>query len=322
MLTHFTFLLLSSQGRKTTDSQNNKRVEKMTITKAKSAVSSIAISSKIEFITPEEARKILSKNTNNRPLKIGTIRYYKQLIERGLWELNGESIKIAKDGTLLDGQHRLEAISQSNVGVQTFVIRGLEKDVFTSIDAGKSRNHGDYLSIAGHSGNVKVLAAAARIAMFFGNDGNFKVHGTKAQGKQRNKVSPYDIVIYVEKHKGLIESCDKVTSKMSNIVPTSIAVGCHYVFSMINVEKAEEFFHQLSTGEKLKLGSPVLALRNRLISLRGDGRAGEGHRRMLVYYLVHAWNAFMAGRELKEIKYKTDYEIKIDKFKEHVLSNW
>jgi hypothetical protein len=294
----------------------------MVFTNKKPSEVTVPLSSKVETVTPTMAREMLSKNTNNRNMKSGIVKYYQAEIENGNWDVNGESIKIATDGTLLDGQHRLEAISRSGVAVDTFVVRGLNKDVFTTIDAGKSRNHGDYLKIAGHDGNTTTLAAAGRISMFFGEDGVFRVGGHGTAGKQGNRVSPEDMVVYVEKHPGLAESIAKIQKSVGKILPTSIAIGCHYIFSIIDMEKADDFFHLLCTGESLKVGNPVLALRNRLISLRGDGRAGEGHRRMLVYYVVHAWNAYMSGRELKEVKYQTDYEIKIDGFKDSVLSNW
>lgn len=276
------------------------------------------ITSSIEFITPEIARELLSMNNNNRPMRKGIVKFYMSEIVRGHWQVNGESIKIASDGTILDGQHRLEAISLTGIGMHTFIVRGLDRNVFTTIDNGKARNHADYLSISGVEGNTTTLAAAARISMYFNNDGVFKTKGANGT----NKVSPEDIVIYVEKHSGLQESLGKIQNRIGKIIPQSIAVGCHYIFSIIDMEKTDQFFNSLCTGEGLKLGSPILALRNRLISLRGDGRAGEGHRRMLVYYVVHAWNSFMKDRELKEIKYQTDYEIKIDNFKENVLSNW
>ena len=55
---------------------------------------------KIEFITPKLAEKLLSKNCINRPVKKTTVDYYSDIIKRGQWELNGESIKISKEGIL------------------------------------------------------------------------------------------------------------------------------------------------------------------------------------------------------------------------------
>lgn len=283
------------------------------------------ITSKLETVTPEIARSMLAKNTSNRAMRKGIVQYYEREIKNGKWDVNGESIKIAFDGTLLDGQHRLEAISRSGCPIETFVVRGLPRDTFVTIDAGKSRDHGDYLKIAGYEGHTKTLAAAARISMFFGNEGIFRVHGDQSGGMAKvsgNRVSPEDIVTYVEKHPGLLESSSKLQKRLGKILPPAIAIGLHYIFSLLDMEKADDFFETLATGENLKVGNPVLALRNRLISLRGDGRAGEGHRRMLVYYVVRAWNAFTAEEKLENINYKTEYEIKVNGFKDSVLNNW
>lgn len=272
------------------------------------------ITSQIEYITPQIARDLLAKNTNNRSMNPSTVKYYEKQILNGQWDVNGESIKIAVDGTLLDGQHRLEAISRSNSGIDTFVTRGLPKHVFTTIDNGKSRSHGDYLKIDGIEGNHGLIAAAARISILFKKSGEVVA--------VRGKLSPEDIVCYVDKHKGLLESVSKLQQKMGKILPSSIAIGCHYVFSIIDMEKADEFFHLLATGEGLFEGSPILTFRNRLLQMRGDGRAGEGHRRMLMYYVVHAFNAYLDGRELRNIPYKTEFQIFLKQFNESCLSNW
>lgn len=273
------------------------------------------IVSAIEFVTPQMAREILSRNTNNRTLKNSLVKFYQREMDNGLWDVNGESIKIAADGTLLDGQHRLEAISRRNKGIDTYVIRGLPKEVFTTIDAGKARTHGDYLKIAGYEGNHCMIAAAARISMLFKRTGEVTTSNS-------GRLSPEEIVRFVEKNPGLLESYGKLQQKLNKILPNSIAIGCHYVFSIINMEKADEFFHLLNTGENLKDGNPVLALRNRLLAHRGDNRAGEGHRRMLLYCTVHAFNAFMDGRELRHLPYKTEYDVFLKRFEESVMPNW
>lgn len=274
-----------------------------------------------ELITPDLARKILSTNINNRNLNSGTVSYYMDQIRRGNWLMNGETIKISwavdgyPDGILLDGQHRLEAISRTGIAVETYIVRGLDPACFTTIDAGKIRSHADYLKIAGHGGNLQTLAAAARIAMSFDAEGVYGTVSTK-------KLSPEDVVCYVDKHPGLEESCTIIMQKIGRIMPASIAIGCHYLFSLIDPDRATEFFQYLTVGEGLKEGNPILTLRNRLISLRGDHRAGTSHRRMLCYYLVHTWNAYTSGRDFKNLPYKSEFEIRVEGFKDSVLSNW
>ena len=101
----------------------------------------------VETITPGEARQILEGNENNRRLNMATVDYYRRQIENGVWQINGESIKLDDRGYLLDGQHRLLAIVKANKPVTTLVVRGLSSEAFKTIDAGKSRSMSDYLKI-------------------------------------------------------------------------------------------------------------------------------------------------------------------------------
>lgn len=78
----------------------------------------------------------------------------------GKWELNGATIVFNCDGTLNDGQHRLEAIVKSGVAVQSFVVRGVTCGA-KHIDRNKPRTIGQWLS---HSGvkNATLVSAVAR----------------------------------------------------------------------------------------------------------------------------------------------------------------
>ena len=78
----------------------------------------------IETITPQLAKDILANNNLNRNINATIVGHYADAISRGQWELNGEAIKIAHDGRLLDGQHRLMAVIKSDTPITTLVIRG------------------------------------------------------------------------------------------------------------------------------------------------------------------------------------------------------
>lgn len=250
----------------------------------------------IEVITPEIASKILERNTNNRNLNKSAVAYYKEQIERGAWQVNGESIKIAHDGTLLDGQHRLRAVVESGKPIKTFVARGLSEESFKTIDAGKSRTHADYLKINGREGALSQLAAAARVAMAFNDSTGEYVYSSK-------KVSPTDMISYVDRHSGLSDSLSIVGENVSRVMSKSVAAGCHYIFSIVDSEAAHQFFESLGTGANLKEGSPILAVRNRLMAIRATGRAGGSHQKMVVAYLVQAFNYFLDGKTLRASLY-------------------
>ena len=70
---------------------------------------------KIVDITPEMAREYLEKNSHNRRLSERSVRNLATAIKNGEWQVNGEAIKVDKEGNLLDGQHRLSAIEKRDV---------------------------------------------------------------------------------------------------------------------------------------------------------------------------------------------------------------
>lgn len=262
-----------------------------------------------ETITPDEASDILKKNTNNRRMSIPTVEYYKRQIVNKQWQANGETIKIAIDGTLLDGQHRLTAIAQAGIPVETLVVRGLDKDAISTIDTGKVRTPGDHLRVQGYSSDSSTLAAASKVAMAFGKDGKYAF--------KHDKLSPTEIIDWVEGHKDIEFSLRRIPQSISTIMPRSVAVGLHYVFSMIDQEKAELFFDYAANGTNLTEHHPVLALRTRLIAMSQKGR-GNATRRQVVSYCVQAFRSFLEGKKLQHVTYNADLEIFLEGLPENM----
>ena len=55
---------------------------------------------RVEYITPDKAKRYLSGNQNNRKLSTSIVNQYSESIKRGEWKLNGESIKFDNDGKI------------------------------------------------------------------------------------------------------------------------------------------------------------------------------------------------------------------------------
>ena len=87
-------------------------------------------------ITPAMAQEWAGLNTRNRPVRYTKVAQFARDMTAGKWMLNGETIKIASDGTILDGQHRLYACIQAEVPFETVVIRGLPMEAQDTIDTG------------------------------------------------------------------------------------------------------------------------------------------------------------------------------------------
>ena len=95
----------------------------------------------IETITPARAAEMLASNTNNRPLRRALVESYARDMAAGNWKLNGETIIMGRDETLLNGQHRLHACVMANVPFTTLVVYGIERDAVMAMDSGANRNH-------------------------------------------------------------------------------------------------------------------------------------------------------------------------------------
>lgn len=100
-----------------------------------------------ESITPPIARNWLSHNTANRNLRRTVVDGYKSLFDRGEYKITHQGIAFSQDGTLVDGQHRLTAISEmpDEFKVTMLVTRELENDAFMAIDLGLKRTAADVL---------------------------------------------------------------------------------------------------------------------------------------------------------------------------------
>lgn len=107
------------------------------------------------------AKAWLEKNTINRPLRRSVVDGIRRSYERGEHRLTHQGIAFAKTGELLDGQHRLTAISQMPKGfsAQVMVTSGLPASTFDAIDQGLKRSHADVLRIEqGHAALARMLA--------------------------------------------------------------------------------------------------------------------------------------------------------------------
>lgn len=102
-----------------------------------------------EFITPESARDMLANNTQNRKIRESFVKSLVGKIESGNWQpFTLDAIGFYEDGSLANGQHRLTAISKSNVeGVWAKVERHIPKEAAIAIDTGKSRSASDNIKI-------------------------------------------------------------------------------------------------------------------------------------------------------------------------------
>ena len=110
----------------------------------------MTISAKIETITPELAKQYLELNfESNRKRSKTAVSKYVKIMKAGKWNVNCDAIGFDELGRLINGQHRLDAVSKFGAPVDFLVVRGLAIASAKGQDTGRRRMMHDRITIDG-----------------------------------------------------------------------------------------------------------------------------------------------------------------------------
>lgn len=250
------------------------------------------IEAKIVRITPAAAKRLLEKN-DNRKLRKAVVERLAIAMANGEWAENGETVKIASNGDVIDGQHRLWAIVKSGATLNILVVSGIERGAYDTIDEGVKRNYSDTLYRRGEV-NYALLASTVRTITMI-RSGSLRKAG----------ISRTRMDITLKRNRKIRESVEFVTSRpRTRIISPSWSAALHYIMVKIDVEMSADFWHKVITGELIKRGDPEFAARSALT------RLGTGIGRHVPMYhkgniCIICWNSKRQGRQVKHIAYKT-----------------
>lgn len=261
-------------------------------------------------ITPESAKMMLEKNTSNRPKSLARINSFAEQMKQGEWALTGESIIIADDGTLLNGQHRLEAVIVAGVAVSFFVIRGINKETFKYMDTGKNRSAGDVLAIAGHA-NASNLASIAKAIIVYERDRVYFIgKGSHVQDKARMGVTNADILAYVKENERLLRKCLNAADqyrKAFNAISMQKYGLLYYLLGNVDTEDANKFLKKFTSGSNLPENSAILKLRDKFINAQLHHR--PYNIKVELGMIFKAWNLFRQGRDRGNINFNMEDDL-------------
>lgn len=249
-------------------------------------------------ITPVLAKEMLEKNIKNRKPSDKHVERLANAMRRGDWKFNGDTISFGQSGNLLDGQHRLLAVIKSGVSISTLVVHGLNDDVFDTKDVGKSRTASDALSVHGIK-NYATIASGAKLII------NLRKHSNPYASKD---VSIVEIEEFVEQTPKIHDVASRVMSSIwtRKYLTPSLATLCMFVFEEKRGTESDAFFDRLEDGVGLSKGSPVLLLRDRLMSDKSDKvRMTASYKAALTF---KAFRLFLDGAEIKYLRVRTEGE--------------
>lgn len=254
------------------------------------------IVAEMEAITPEAAKALLKTNVSNRKLVERTINLYALDMQNGDWDgENGEAIKVAIDGTLLDGQHRLEAVVKAGVTVELLVVRGLARKAQETMDVGRKRSASDTFLLRGEANTTALSAILRRVVLW-----------DKGDRKFREPVTLAEMSAKLEAYPGLRRSADVAcrTNRAFKYLPTSSIGVAHHLTMQINGELAPWFFERIADGADLHTGHPVLVLRDR--ALRDVTQGNRANDVRALAYIIRAWNLYRKGETVTRLQHAPD----------------
>ena len=246
------------------------------------------------LISPDIAEKILvTSNNGNRTISEELVRRMVKALESGKWIYNGQPIIFDENGCLIDGQHRLTAISRAQMSVECLIVTGIDNPMaFHTLDDGKKRGLPCNLSAMGISSSKSVAAIGK---LYYG-----LVHSQDITRFVISTHTEQNIVLaeFIRDIPG-IEEISRLAARTSRLCNTSVMGAALLVFMSIDPAKALEFHKMLHECQFPFSDHPVKALHNRLLRDRLSTVKMNNLERLACIF--KAWNYWRKGKSVKSI---------------------
>lgn len=240
----------------------------------------------ILLVTKDMAENWLAKNSHNRPLNPLKIGKFKRAIQDGKFRLNGETIIIGRDGSLMDGQNRLMAVVETGMAIWSFVIFDVDPTVFATIDGGSPRSNADILSMSGEADGKPLAKALSALARF---------DSPSFANQQLTSIEALDLLV---KNPAIRQSLP-IGNSVKEFIPAALGCAAHYLFRKSNTFKANSFFEVLAKGES----ENNAALQFRELMRKNRTSAKKLQATAVAGLLVKAWNFYQADEVPKILRY-------------------
>jgi hypothetical protein len=246
-------------------------------------------------VTPQFAEALLNNNRLNRPLRPGRVERYARDMAAGNWQMNGETIKVTRDGDLLDGQHRLFAVIESGATVSMLFVEGLSADVMPTIDTGAPRSFSDVLSI-GKRTNTTVVAAALRWLYWYESK-------PRPASNATSKPTHSELAQLLGENPDVVERASEIasTKRARRLVPTSVLCFVYTMAHRIDPARAGAWLGLLESGAEMDAKHPVHQLRERMLS--NATSTAKLPPLDVCALTVKSWNQYITGKRTNVLRW-------------------
>jgi len=285
-------------------------MEPKTISKAKAvnALESDYVKAEVWVIEPWLAEYLLDedKNEHNRSINSANLRLLTRRMKNGEWKLTGEPIILSSEGTLLNGQHRLNACINADKPFESLVVSGIPAENFQFLDAGKSRDAADVFHIEG----VDRAAETARaVAWAWRIEKNPLTNRSAPKGPEA--LAEYrDRYVGIENHLEVGAELAKMLSHpvtaYAGGVSKAMMAALYWTFeNRAGEAKAQNFADLILRGHK-----SVKPLISKLHEQQENSRKNGGRGikdSFAVHLIAYAWGEWVRGRMITEADLQREF---------------
>lgn len=245
----------------------------------------------MQYIDPPFASRLLATNPEHqRSISTANLRKIEQSIREDKFYMTGQPVIVDENGRLLDGQHRLQAVVNTGIGIWTVYVGHVPAEYFKFMDCGKARTFSDVLKTTGHGATNTLAATVTRLAEYLRNPSSVGSAGIFAHSEL------LDVVEAAPR----LDDAIRAVAPCKHILSASQIAWLYYLAREADPEKADYFFRALATGDHLLRTSPIFLLRLRIINDRAEGFHPTPRETQAL--LIKAWNLYMEGKQIKQLK--------------------
>ena len=194
----------------------------------------------VEVITPEKAKEYLATMMNNRHLSKGTVIAYATDIRSNNWDPTS-MIAFDRNGHLIDGQHRLNAVIAANLPATFVVMRNASED--SVFDRGRLRSVSDVLKMTGKVSSDNSSTCHGGVAKLC-----IRMNSKSAK---ESRVTVDQVAEFINAHSesmnAAIRCCSKGTPPITKKA-ACIAAAMYALERGINSDLVSDFFKIVNSG--------------------------------------------------------------------------
>jgi hypothetical protein len=190
-----------------------------------------------------------------------------------------------------------------NKPFETTITWGVPDEYFDTIDDCNTRSLADVLHIKGEASSG-LLSAGLRFLWIYATG------EIERRDLRRGKIATKPLLeATLDKNRKITNSVKFYNMLKARpgglLIPAGMAIGLHYLFSLVDEKRADEYFTRFQSGFDLSEGDPIALLRARLIAANKEASTRLTPPAMY-FYVVTTWNAFAANTFLKRLLYNPD----------------